>query len=209
MTTWADMRAQSTDESLRVYATNILRDRTQEVAGYGVYLGNGLVLTAAHVVGSASKTKPSVHLANINLPARAVQEGSYDWGEDLTLLSIDDEKLPVWLRMRRVQLCEKLPWAGEPVIVVTPEGTTRSTVASPLIIPLWYRRRFPTIIKDVTGNSGAGVFDASRKCLLGIMSRKIKGRSTGPDPDSQLKDLATYFVPAWAIRSFIPPKSGF
>ena len=94
MTTWADMRAQSTDESLRVYATNILRDRTQEVAGYGVYLGNGLVLTAAHVVGSASKTKPSVHLANINLPARAVQEGSYDWGEDLLCYRLMTRNFP-------------------------------------------------------------------------------------------------------------------
>jgi hypothetical protein len=78
-------------------------------------LGKGLVLTAAHVVGSVARTKPNVRIAGLDLPAHAVREGNFEW-VDLTLLSIDEQKLPIYLRMRRMPLCEKKPWPGEPVI---------------------------------------------------------------------------------------------
>jgi hypothetical protein len=53
------------------------------------------------------------------------------------------------------------------------------------------------LIADVatTGNSGSGVFDPQRKCLHGIMSRKIMLAG---------KDVAKYFVPAVEIRNFMP-----
>jgi hypothetical protein len=53
------------------------------------------------------------------------------------------------------------------------------------------------LIADVasTGNSGSGVFDQTRKCLLGIMSRKFV---------SDGRDIAKYFVPANEIREFLP-----
>ena len=70
--------AQSTDDSLRLYAINILQDPPQPWTGYGVYLGKGLVITAAHVVGSASRTHPSVRIAGLELPAKAIKEGSFD-----------------------------------------------------------------------------------------------------------------------------------
>ena len=94
---------------------------------------------------------------------------------DLTLLSIDEQKLPIYLQMRRMPLCENRPWPGEPVIVAIPEGTARSHIMSPALLPSDVRKRFSTVISDVatTGNSGSGVFDAGQKCLLGIMSRKI------------------------------------
>jgi hypothetical protein len=99
---------------------------------------------------------------------------------DLTLLSIDEQKLPVSLRMRRMTLCENPPWVGQPVIVAIPEGTARSHIASPMLVPRNLRAKFSTVIADVasTGNSGSGVFAAGQKCLLGIMSRKIQVRST-------------------------------
>ena len=54
-----------------------------------------------------------------------------------------------------------------------------------------------TLIGDVasTENSGSGVFDSIRKCLLGIMSQKFMIGG---------KDVAKYFVPASEIREFIP-----
>jgi hypothetical protein len=63
------------------------------------------------------------------------------------------------------------------------------------------RPKFTTLIADVatTGNSGSGVFDPSHKCLLGVMSRKIVSQTTEGD-----KDIAKYFVPATAIRDFLP-----
>jgi len=201
--------AQSTDDSLRVYAVNIIQYPPQSWTGYGIYLGKGLVITAAHVIGRASQTKPSVRIAGLDLPANAIKEGSFE-RVDLTLLSVDEQKLPVSLRMRRMPLCENPPWAGEPVIVVIPEGTARSRIMSPKLLPPAYQTRFSTVISDVasTGNSGSGVFDAGLKCLLGIMSRKIQVRPHS-DPTGELKDLAKYFVPASTIRAFIPTNHRF
>jgi hypothetical protein len=192
------------DDSLRIYAVYILQDPPQFSFGNGIYLGRGLVITAAHVVGQSAQTKPSVHIANMDLPASAIKEGSFE-EVDLTLLSIDEQKLPVSLRMRRMPLCDEPPRAGEAVIVAVPEGTARSHVMSPQLLPPAYRTQFSTVISDVasTGNSGSGVFDAGRKCLLGIMSRKIQIRLNN-DPKGELKDLAKYFVPASTIQAFIP-----
>jgi Trypsin-like peptidase domain len=160
--------AQPTDDSLRIYAADIWGP------GRGVYLGKGLVLTAAHVVCSVAQTKPRVHIAGMELPATSIREGNVK-RVDLTLLSVDEQKLPVYLRMRRMPLCDNKPWPGEPVIVAIPEGTARSHIMLPSLLPAQFQKRFSTVIRDVatTGNSGSGVFDAGQKCLLGIISLKI------------------------------------
>ncbi len=195
-------------DSLRIYAVNIIHDPPQSWTGFGIYLGNGLVITAAHVVGSVARSKPSVRIADLDLRARAIKEGSYE-RVDLTLLSVDEEKLPVSLRLRRMPLCEGAPMVGEPVNVAVPEGTARSHIMSPLLLPGDYKTKFSTVIRDVatTGNSGSGVFRAGRKCLLGIMSRKIQTRPA--DTQSEPRDIAKYFVPASTIRAFIPPEYHF
>jgi len=204
----ACLHAEPADDSLRIYAVNIIQDPPQSWTGYGIYLGRGMVITAAHVVGTAARTKPSVRIAGMDLPAHAVKEGTQ---VDLTLLSIDEQKLPIYLQMRRMPLCEKAPWPGERVIVAVPEGTARSHVMSPQLLPISMRRRLPTVISDVaiTGNSGSGVFDAGNKCLLGIMSRKIYVPANSADPESKERDIAKYFVPASTIRAFIPTEYRF
>ena len=202
-----DTHAQSTDDSLRLYAVDIWQDPPQSWGpGRGVYLGSGLVITAAHVVGLTRQTKPSVRIAGMDLPANAIKEGNFE-RVDLTLLSIDERKLPIYLQMRRLSLCDNQPWPGEPVIVAIPEGTARSHIMLPALLPASVQKRFSTVIRDVatTGNSGSGVFDAGQKCLLGIMSRKITVRPNTPDE----KDIARYFVPASAIRAFIPTEYRF
>src|SRR2546430_4837010 len=78
LATLGQAHAQSTDDSLRIYAVNIVHDPPQSWTGYGIYLGRGLVITAAHVVGSAAHTKPSVRIAGMDLPAKAVKEGSLE-----------------------------------------------------------------------------------------------------------------------------------
>jgi len=199
-----------TDGSLRIYAVNIIHDPPQSWTGYGVYLGSGLVLTAAHVVGSAARTRPSVRIAGLVLRATAVKEGAYE-RVDLTLLQVDERQLPVSLRLRRMPVCQRPLWVGQPVVVAVPESTARSRIMSPQLLPAQYRARFSTVISDVatTGNSGSGVFDAANKCLLGIMSRKIQVRPEGADPKSEFKDLAKYFVPADTITAFIPSQYHF
>ena len=62
----ACLHAEPADDSLRIYAVDIWQDPPQSWGpGRGVYLGKGLVLTAAHVVGSAAHTKPRVHIAGM------------------------------------------------------------------------------------------------------------------------------------------------
>jgi hypothetical protein len=199
--------AEPADDSLRLYAVDIWQDPPQSWGpGRGVYLGKGLVITAAHVVGLTRQTKPSVRIAGMDLPAHAIKESNFE-REDLTLLSIDEQKLPIYLQMRRMPLCENQPWPGEPVIVAIPESTARSYVMLPALLPANVQKKFSTVIRDVatTGNSGSGVFDAGQKCLLGIMSRKITVRPNTPDE----KDIAKYFVPASTIRAFIPTEYRF
>ena len=188
--------AQSTDDSLRVYAVHV-GDL------YGVYLGNDLIITAAHVVSN----KPRVRIAGLDLPANIIKTSSFDV-LDLALLSVDAQKLPVSQRLRRMPLCQRPPIVGAAVIVAIPEGTARSRIMSPKSIPANLRTKFSTLISDVatTGNSGSGVFDAASKCLHGIMSQKIIGRS---DSTGETRDLAKYFVPASIIRNFIPPDYRF
>src|SRR6516165_11613088 len=157
--------------------------------------------------------QPSVRIAGMDLPAKAIKEGNIE-RVDLTLLSIDEQKLPIYLQMRRMLLCEKNPGPGEPVIVAVPEKTARSYIMSPLSLPFRVPRKFSTLISDVgaTENSGSGVFDARNKCLLGIISRKFFLRLNSGDAGSEekdIKDIAKYFVPASTIRAFIPTEYRF
>ena len=203
--------ADPADDSLRLYAVDIWQNPPQSWGpGRGVYLGKGLVLTAAHVVGSVARTEPSVRIAGMDLPARAIREGNFE-SVDLTLLSIDEQRLPIYLQMRRMPLCDKNAWPGQPVIVAIPEGTARSHIISPLALPFNISRKFSTLISDVatTGNSGSGVFDAGNKCLLGIMSRKLTVRQSKGDAEGKDIDIAKYFVPASTIRIFIPSEYRF
>ena len=167
---------------------HINRTPQQPWPGYGVYLGNGLILTAAHVAGDVAQTKPHVLIAGQDLPAALVKQGSLE-SVDLTLLSVDGTKLPVGLQMRRTPLCEHPPYAGERVVVAIPEGTAPSRVLPRQAIPADLRGRFDTAIADVatTGNSGSGVFDAADLCLLGHHkpqdfdhSAAIENRRAGP-----------------------------
>jgi len=185
------------DASLRLYAVYI-------GGRYGVYLGHGLIITAAHVVGSAKRL--SVRIAtNLELPAKVIKEGDFEQ-VDLSLLALEQEKLPISLQLRRMPLCQTPPWTGEPVIVAVPDSVASSTIMSPQLLPANLRTKFPTVISDVatTGDSGSGVFDEGRKCLLGIMSLKIFVRQNTPNGIAQQKDIAKYFVPAATIAAFIP-----
>jgi hypothetical protein len=208
----ASAQALPDDADLISFAVHINRTPPQSWPGYGVYLGNGLILTAEHVPGHFARTKPHVVLAGQDLPAALVKEGGFE-DVDLTLLSIDPTKLPVQLQMRRMPLCATPPVAGETVVVATPEGTARSHVLPQVMVPPNMRGRFDTLIGDVatTGNSGSGVFDARKQCLLGIISRKLsvilKGNPLGAPP--RTVDIGKYFVPASDIKAFIPDGVSF
>jgi Trypsin-like peptidase domain len=193
-------RASGPDDSLVIYSVGVN-------GGAGIYLGNGLVLSVAHVVGGGIINKPTVTIAGQKLLATVVKESSFEQ-LDLALLQFDESGLPVSLRLRRLPLCQGKPWPGEEVISLSAQGPVRSHILSPNALPSDVKR-FSTVIRDVatTGNSGSGVFEAQRKCLLGIMSRKIsqirQRKGTG---QKTTEDIAKYFVPSATIADFMPAR---
>lgn len=212
-TFFGSVRAQGPGDSLRIYGVNIVKKTPFEepFTGYGVYLGRGLVITAFHVIGRWGSLKnPHVLIAGQSLPATILKEGSLE-ETDLTLLSIDAGRLPVSLQMRLNPLCKKPPTPGENVFVVYPAKTARSQIISPLQIEPGFRKKFDTLIAEPAG-SGAGVFDADRKCLLGIISRKIPKFNyweSGVKVIARPAGEAGYFVSASLIADFIPTKFRF
>jgi hypothetical protein len=202
----SSISAEGTDDSLLIYAVNIHRTPMQSWGpGYGIYLGKGLFITAAHVAGHTWFTRPKVAISGTEYPTTVVKAGDFET-VDLTLLSVDQTRLPSRLSLRRNPLCVRPPWPGETVVTVVPEGTARSRILSSQRLPA-STRKFDTVIADVasTGASGSGVFDAERKCLLGIISRKISEYHTDKRTGKrEAYDIAKYFVPASVIAGFIP-----
>lgn len=211
----------SPDDFLRIYAVNVVHNRPFEepFTGYGIYLGQGAVLTAAHVLGRWPSfiSRPRVLIAGQELPTKVIKDGSVDT-IDLALLTINETSLPISLRLRRNPLCKEPPKAGANVIVVLSYGTVRSQIISRRLLPLEYRTKFNTFIRDapIAGGSGSGVFDAERKCLLGILTSKIwrynfeieNGRIVRNLARNTI-DIARHFVPASEIAEFIPRKFRF
>ena len=191
-------------ELVQPFAVHIERTPAQSWPGYGVYLGDGYVITAAHVAGRAEETRPRVVVAGRSLPTRVVKEGSFETN-DLTLLRVEPADLPGRLQFRRLSLCAAPPTPDEPVLVAIPESVAPSRILSPKRLPADLRDRFPTAIADVatTGNSGSGVFDARRGCLLGVMSRKIETVTRLPGALHETRaPVGKYFVPAAVIAGF-------
>ena len=211
----------SPDDSLRIYAVNVVHSRPLEepFIGYGIYLGQGAVITAAHVLGHWPSfiSNPRVLIAGQELPAKVIKEGSFET-IDLALLSVEEARLPVSLRLRRNPLCKEPPNAGENVIVVLSYGTVRSRIISPQLLPPKYRTNFDTFISDepIAGGSGSGIFRAERKCLLGILTSKIWEYNFRMENERIVRDLARntvdiarHFVPASTIVEFMPPEFRF
>jgi Trypsin-like peptidase domain len=193
-------RASGPDDSLLIYSVGVN-------GAAGIYLGKGLILSVAHVVGGGIVDKPTVTIAGQKRIATVVKESPFEQ-LDLALLEFDETGLPVSVRLRRIPLCQGKTWPGEEVISISSQGPVRSHILSPQALPPG-AKRFSTVIRDVatTGNSGSAVFEAQRKCLLGIMSRKISQLRVQKDAGKKTTvDIAKYFVPAATIAEFMPPK---
>jgi hypothetical protein len=205
--------AQVPDDSLKIYAVNVVKTPPfrKQFAGDGIYIGNGLVITAAHVIGHWPYfTRPRVLIAGQDLSATIVKEGSFE-GTDLALLSIDDEGLPISLRLRRNPLCKQAPRVGMPVVDVAPTGTNRVQIISPLTIAPELRGRFDALISSPEP-SGSGLFDDERKCLVGIVSgemQKYKYLMMNGRIIPTANGFAGFFVSASKITDFIPAKFRF
>jgi hypothetical protein len=197
------------DDSLKIYAVKVVKTppfKVQDI-GDGIYLGKGIVITAAHVIGRwPILTNPRVRMAGQDLPVKIIKKGSFE-ETDLALLSVEEDRLPASLRLRRNPLCKSAPQVGTEVINVVPEATTRARIISPLAIAPQLRKRFDSLI-DTQEVSGSGLFDAERKCLIGIMSAKVakfRYQMENGHIIAIADGFAGYFVAAAKIASFMPP----
>ena len=201
------------DDALRVYAVNIVEARPFKDPSitYGVYLGQGLVLTAAHMTGRFPfAARPHVLIAGQDLPAVLIKVNASEQ-IDLALLSVDQERLPVALRLRRNPLCIGNFQIGASVTVAYLERTVRSQIISPLLIAPQRRTKFATLINDAQG-AGAGIFNTDKKCLLGLVSlsmTKFAYRKESWRMTTRADGYASYFVPAALIANFVRPELGF
>ena len=211
--TSAHVLAHSVDEELRVYAVNVVKTPPLEkqFTGYGIYLGNGKVITAAHVVGHwPAVTRPRVLIGGQDLPAQVLKIGSLET-VDLALLSIDQSQLPASLQLRRNPLCKTFPPVRARMVVVYPDRTVATQIFSPQFIAPRNRASHSSLIKEEQ-SSGSGVFIAEQQCLLGIISQKVRKYSFRRVYGRLLASAngyAGYFVPASAIAEFIPPEVRF
>ncbi len=209
----AQVSAQSPDDSLQIYAVKIVRTPPfqRQITGDGIYLGHGLVITAAHIVGRwPFFTHPRVLIAGQDLPAKVIREGSFP-KVDLALLSVDGHLLPISVRLRRAPLCRNPSPVGTPVIDVAPQELTPAKIISPLLIAPRLQEKFNSLISAPQG-SGSGLFDSDLKCLVGIMSGEVKKfhyQSENGHVVWTANGMAGYFVPAATIANFIPSNIRF
>ena len=201
-------RAESSDDELKLYAVHIFRTGNVKPSGFGVYLGRGVVLTAAHVAGLGIWREPKVEIAGQMLPTTILKDGHF-YRQDLELLAVDVTKLPVNLGLRRMPVCQGPLQPLQPVVVATPENAVRSRVLPPEALARIVAPEYRTAIAFVpeSGASGSGVFDANKKCLLGIVARIIGGQRVITKDGQTTREpinIAKYFVPAAEIGAFIP-----
>ena len=205
--------AQEPEESLRAYAVYIAKTPPLRppVTGYGIYLGSDAVISAAHVVGRWPLfSRPRVLVGDLDLPATVIKMGFAD-NVDLTLLTVDKTRLPVGMRLRRNPICKTPPVPGEEVFGVIPDKVVPTQILSPLYISPVYRQDYNTLTAEVVTGSGSGIFRASTKCLLGIMSRsvpRLRFSTSDEDAGAEIRP-AGYFISAAKILEFLPKEFHF
>jgi len=175
-------------------------DTVHFARGSGVYLGNGLVLTAAHVLALADPANPNatVSLDGWQTGAKLVATGQN--GLDLALLKIDPAELSRARReMKPLDICT-IGTVPDQSVLVAAQGqvSTSKTVGGPINAPNLKGDWTSLLAGAYTeGASGGGVLDALKGCLAGIIIVEWSGKS----------GLAmTQFVPAAQITPFLAGK---
>jgi hypothetical protein len=202
--------ARGADVDLTRYAVEIVKQPGITWHGNAIYLGQGLALTAAHVLAGRQESATTVLVAGRQLTGTIVKYGDFE-SVDLAIVKVDESLLPYNIRhLPLLTVCASDSQPGQPVVVVTAHSIVPSRIISPERFSPSIARRFRTLIADVdtTGNSGSGVFDAASGCLLGIMSRKIEQFAAYGVETQRPRLRAKYFIPASLIREFAAPWLG-
>lgn len=184
--------AQSTPADLGVRLEKPVGDGKTFAQGSGVLIGDGLILTAAHVV-KYNPTDPSVIVLveGQRIHGRVVFS---DAGPDVALIKIERSAMPALSRSMAATFCDEDPGPGKLVVVDAIGQVTRSkTIVAPDNPPHRPGDWTSTLGTGYhQGSSGGGVFDAATGCLLGILIYEVSGHVR---PNSPFIDI-TRFTPA-------------
>lgn len=171
--------------------------------GSGVFLGNGLVLTAGHVVS----VDPGVSKVTIIMDGWRMDGAIVRMGDgkklDLALIRLDPRVLsPERKAQSSVPVCEANPGINQAVSVASLGTVTKATTISTPITSYGESVKGWTNLLATgfrQGDSGGGVFDPARNCLWGVIAMELSGRlkSTGRYVEM------TGFVPATDIGAFL------
>lgn len=171
--------------------------------GSGVFLGDGLVLTAAHVVNvDPAHTKTTVVMDGWRIDGTLVYTGLAQ-KVDLALIRIGDASLsPKRQAQPQVAVCDDNPPPSQPVLVAALDKLTISSTVGTAITSDGQTTGSWTNLLGTgyhNGASGGGVFKPQVGCLWGILNLELSGPSKTP---GQKLDL-TAFVPASKITPFL------
>ena len=146
------------DDDFEIYAASILNVSPfgRRVSGYGIYLGQGAVLTVAHVVGPWTLLdSPTISIAGKEVPAQIIKKGAFP-KLDLALLVIDEDAgLPLSVRLRQNRLCRTAPPAGTSVVIVSPREIVRSQTVPVNTVAAKYWSQFSTLVSEPHGSGSA------------------------------------------------------
>ena len=170
--------------------------------GSGVFLGDGLVLTAAHVVDvNPDDPKITVVVDGWRIDGAVVQDGQAETEKlDLALVKIDQSVLSERRRAQpAVPVCAANPGPSQPVVVASLGTVTQAATISTPITSDGQTGDWTNLLSTGYhhGNSGGGVFSPGRGCLWGIINLELSGPVEG-----RFVDL-TAFIPATKIAPFL------
>jgi len=166
--------------------------------GSGVYLGNGLVLTAAHVV----KVDPANPISSVIMDGWKTDAKLVAIGQgavDLALLKIEPGEVSRQRHdMKPLDICTLGTTPNQPVVVAALGSISLSKTVGAPIRSAALNGDWSDILATGYGHgaSGGGLFDAAKGCLAGI----IIIEATAPGIE------LTQFVPAPEIAVFLAGK---
>jgi S1-C subfamily serine protease len=168
--------------------------------GSGIFLGDGLVLTAAHVISpNPQLLTVSIVMDGWRTDARLLATAPA--GLDVALLKITSEALSLKRRqLAPTPLCATGTGPDQPVVVAAQGTVSLSRTVGAPIRSTTLNGDWRTILATgyTHGASGGGVFDAQKGCLAGILIIAASGQGME----------LTEFLPAAKIAAFLAPFQG-
>ena len=168
--------------------------------GSGIFLGDSLVLTAAHVVAVDPRSRRVTVQIDGRLTSGIVVFDGKPQKLDLALIKIDTSVLSNNRRAQPpVPVCAANPGTDQPVAVAAQGAVTDSATISTPITSDGQSGTWTNLLTTGfhQGNSGGGVFSKAQKCLWGVISYEMGGTV-----DGRVIDI-TAFVPASDITRFL------